>query len=104
MAGQKGESRSEQGFLTGAWEWATALQDRSGGRVTITIRPTPRKGVWYVEAALRDVRITYKGSRHARYEREYPNADNQTLAGLMFAEMLKLDRVAGGEEPEGVTA
>lgn len=100
--GQVGKADEE--LLRGAWEWAGRMEHVHSCRVRVGLYPTHRLGVWQVRASAALVQDGRAVRELARYACEWPTSERSTVAGAIFAALVKLDACLGetAEQAAGV--
>lgn len=88
----KRPSKERESVLATVYQWCVNLNELPNLGTRVMLKPTPRKGVMFVEAQaclLRDGRVVRVVARASDY---YPNSAVESLEACMFRLVVALDR------------
>lgn len=90
MAGRSKNGNSEELFMRAAYDVHRDIELTYQCDVVVTLRPTDRKGVYYVQASCTPSGGPLLGQKVEVYCKEWPHATKQSLPAHIFNALMKL--------------
>ena len=87
--------RTDEEQMLAAWQWAGEAAKQHGVAVDVSIRPTPRKGVWRLVARALQQVDGKPVSVQVQVALEWPHSQHQTFTGAVMNALMQLDHELG---------
>jgi streptomycin 6-kinase len=87
------QAEAEESMGKAAWDWWQGMEMGVNVDVTLTIERSKQKGVYALTLVAKDTVEDAANPIACRVVNTWPNSSQQTLAGLIFAMVMKLDRM-----------
>lgn len=98
--GNRKSLTSDRDWWLGAWDWASMVEQQSGGRVQVSLKPGAQRGVWSVEVRIMRLQGDGDWLKIASVPGQWPNAQQNDLGAYVMNLTIEMDRMSVGSAEE----